>query len=379
MTKRKIVFLTGTRADFGKLKSILAILKENSLHFDVNIFITGMHMLCKYGSTYKEVLACNAGKCFQFINQNQNDSMDAILAKTISGFSDYVKEIRPEMIVVHGDRLEALAGAVVGSFNNILVAHIEGGEVTGTIDELIRHSVSKLSHIHFVSNEKAYNRLIQLGETSDSIFEIGSPDLDIMISNNLPDIYQAKKYYDINFTKYSILIYHPVTTEREDIKKKSEALVSALFKSDLNYIVIYPNNDMGSEDILEEYKKLRDNCKFKLLPSIRFEFFLTLLKHSNFIIGNSSAGVKEAPFYRLPSINIGSRQYRRSQADSIINCKEDKESILKAIDKIDDNVKYASDFSFGCGESNKLFLEIIKDDKTWKIPNQKFFIDIPNQ
>jgi UDP-N-acetylglucosamine 2-epimerase (hydrolysing) len=186
MTK-KILFLTGTRADFGKLKSLMHKV-EDAEQFDAHLFVTGMHMIATYGMTANEVEKSGFQSIYKYINQNKHDSMDVILSKTIMGLSDYVKEVQPDMIVVHGDRVEAMAGAIVGALNNILVSHIEGGEVSGTIDELIRHSVSKMSHLHFVSNEKAKQRLLQLGEREKSVYIIGSPDLDIMTSSNLPKL-----------------------------------------------------------------------------------------------------------------------------------------------------------------------------------------------
>ena len=189
---KKIVFLTGTRADFGKLKSLIAITSKNR-RFEVHIFVTGMHMNPKYGRTVNEIEKCGYKNIFTYYNHMDYDSMDVVLSKTINGFSSFVKDIRPDLIVVHGDRVETLAGAIVGALNNILTAHIEGGEVSGTIDELIRHSVSKLSHLHFVSNSIAKKRLIQMGELPKSIFEIGSPDIDILLSSKLPSINEVKK------------------------------------------------------------------------------------------------------------------------------------------------------------------------------------------
>ncbi|MDA3946051.1 MAG: UDP-N-acetylglucosamine 2-epimerase, partial [Helicobacteraceae bacterium] len=142
MNKRRIVFLTGTRADFGKLKSLITI-SQQSEQFDVHIFATGMHMSKKYGKTVNEIYKSGFKNIYQYINHDTVEHMDRTLAKTIDGFSHYIAEIEPDLIVVHGDRVEAMAGAIVGSLNNILVAHIEGGELSGTIDELIRHAVSK--------------------------------------------------------------------------------------------------------------------------------------------------------------------------------------------------------------------------------------------
>ena len=182
---KKIVFVTGTRADFGKLKSLMKIIQSDN-QFELHVFVTGMHMLAKYGYTCEEVEKANFTNIYKFINQNVSDGMDHVLAKSILGLSDYVREINPDMIIVHGDRVEALAGATVGALNNVLTGHIEGGEVSGTIDELIRHAVTKLSHAHFVANNEAQKRLLQLGEKPEATYIIGSPDIDVMNSNSLP-------------------------------------------------------------------------------------------------------------------------------------------------------------------------------------------------
>ena len=177
MNKRKtILFLTGTRADFGKLRPLIDVIKK-SKEFEYYIFVTGMHTLSKYGSTFHEVKDRGYKNFFVYMNQTKSSDPDIILSNTIIGLGNFVKEISPDLIVVHGDRVEALAGAIVGSFNNILVAHIEGGEISGTLDELIRHSVTKLSHLHFVSNDKAKKRLLQMGELNENIHSIGSPDI----------------------------------------------------------------------------------------------------------------------------------------------------------------------------------------------------------
>ncbi|MCB0427538.1 MAG: UDP-N-acetylglucosamine 2-epimerase, partial [Mangrovimonas sp.] len=187
LNKKKVVFLTGTRADFGKIKSLIQILEDDP-GFSPFVFVTGMHLMQKYGLTLIEIERCKFSNVQTFSNHTSETTMDLTLAKTIEGFSQYIKKVKPDLIVVHGDRVEALAGAITGSLNNILVAHIEGGEISGTIDELIRHSVSKMSHIHYVANKDAKRRLMPLGEVEKSIQIIGSPDVDIMIANKLTSI-----------------------------------------------------------------------------------------------------------------------------------------------------------------------------------------------
>lgn len=372
--KKKIVFLTGTRADFGKLKSLITI-THNHEAFDVHIFVTGMHLLEEYGYTLIEVQKNNFPNIHAFANHTHEKSMDLTLAKTIEGLSAFVANIKPDLIVVHGDRIETLAGAIVGSLNNILVAHIEGGEVSGTIDELLRHAVSKMSHLHFVSNEKAKQRLLQMGELETSIAIIGSPDVDVMLSKTLPDLDTAKEYYEITFNEYAIALFHPVTTEIANMERYAEEFTQALLTDTGNYVVIYPNNDLGSSFILDSYKRLKQESRFKIFPSLRFEYFLTLLKNSRFIIGNSSAGIREAPYYGLPVINIGTRQQNRALHADIINCSYQSADILKAIEKAS-RLTFAKEELFGNGKSDEQFLAYITNPECWKTPKQKLFNDI---
>ncbi|CAA9203684.1 UDP-N-acetylglucosamine 2-epimerase [Flavobacterium bizetiae] len=372
---KKILFLTGTRADFGKIKSLITILDADQ-GFEVFVFVTGMHLQEAYGYTLIEIERCNFKNIYTFQNHTHETTMDLTLAKTIEGLSSYCKEINPDMIIVHGDRVETLAGAIVGSLNNILVSHIEGGEVSGTVDELIRHSVSKLSHIHFVSNTQAAKRLVQMGEIKESIFTIGSPDVDIMFSNKLPDLSTAKEYYKIDFKKYAIVMFHPVTTEINEMEKYAENFVSVLLNDNHNYVVIFPNNDLGSRFIIETYKRLVGNSRFRIFPSLRFEYFLTLLKNSQFIIGNSSAGVREAPYYGIPIINIGTRQQNRAVHADIINTDYSEQGIREALLIIDSHTIQNVEDDFGEGNSNELFFECLQEENIWQLSHQKQFRDL---
>lgn len=371
---KKILFLTGTRADFGKIKSLIQTL-EIQQDFEVFVFVTGMHLQEIYGYTLIEIERCNFKNVFTFENYTHETTMDLTLAKTIEGLSNYCKTIKPDMIVVHGDRVETLAGAIVGSLNNILVAHIEGGEISGTVDELIRHSVSKLSHIHFVSNKEAEKRLIQMGEIKESVFTIGSPDIDIMFSNQLPELSLVKEYYKIPFKEFAIVMFHPVTTEFLDMQKYAEAFVTSLLNDNHNYIIIFPNNDLGSQFILNAYGKLKHNSRFRIFPSIRFEYFLTLLKNSQFIIGNSSAGIREAPYYGIPIINIGTRQQNRAVHADVINTDYSEKGINEALSIIDLHKVRDSNHDFGQGNSTELFLDCLQKTDIWQLNHQKQFRD----
>ncbi len=372
---KKILFLTGTRADFGKLKPLIRKV-DNSKNFDYSIFITGMHTVEKYGYTVKEVKSCFSNT-FTYINKSNNNLMEEVLANTIYGLSKYLSENRHDLIVVHGDRVETLAGAIIGALRNTLVVHIEGGEVSGTVDELIRHSISKLAHFHLVANENAKKRIIQLGEVEKNIFIIGSPDIDVMISENLPSIEFVKDRYEIPFKNYAIVIFHSVTTEIDTIESQCDEMMKALLEINNNFIIIYPNNDYGSDKIFSVYSKYTTFNKFKFYPSIRFEFFLVLLKHSEFIIGNSSVGIREAPVYNIPSINIGSRQNKRYNGKNIINVEPMIDKIIGSISSLRLSRKndISKDYYFGKGESAKKFLSFLNQKWVWDMSTQKAFVD----
>ena len=181
-----------------------------------------------------------------------------------------------------------------------------------------------------------------------------------------------KKRYDIDFEDYAVLMYHPVTTEIHVLEKQIKEVVNAVIKSNINFIVVQPNNDTGHKIILNQYKKFIDNPRIKMFSSIRFEFFLEILRKSKFLIGNSSAGIHEAPVMALPSINIGTRQQNRFNHDTIINCDANESSILNAIKKTDKIVKIPSHY-FGDGQSAKNFIRIINDDYIWSVSTQKVF------
>ena len=375
MANKRILFLTGTRADFGKQKTLMRAVRETP-SLECRIFATGMHMLERYGSTYLEIKKCGFEQVFVYFNQmlNTSSDMDIVLANTITGLGHYIREFRPDMIVVHGDRVETLAGAIVGSLNNILVAHIEGGEISGTVDELLRHSVTKLAHIHFVANEEARRRLVQMGEAPENIYVIGSPDIDIVLSDRLPDVTEARRYYDIPFEHYGIFCYHPVTTEIDRLRHDTREVIDALRESQRDFLVIYPNNDNGSDIILDELRKLQGLPHFKLQSSFRFEYYLSLLKHADVLVGNSSAGIHEAPVYGVPTINIGSRQRNRFRHQSIRNVEPVRDDVLTALRELPG--RFAPCLQFGQGNSAELFIRSLSSETIWHTSPQKQFRDL---
>ena len=371
--KKKIIFLTGTRADYGKLKPLI-IAANKKKKFQPIILITGMHLKKKYGSTYIQIEKDFINtKIYKVNNYQKNDNMGIILAKTIKNVGKVIKKINPELVIIHGDRVETLAATIYCNFNNILTCHIEGGEVSGTVDESIRHATTKLAHAHFVSNLKAKNILKRMGEIKENIYIIGSPEVDIMIGNNLPSQIKVKKRYNIKYDKYAIFLFHPVTTlNKEDIENQCRILLKVLTLSMKNYVVILPNNDTFSSTIFKFINKLKKYKNIKILPSLRFEYYLTLLKNSEFIIGNSSSGIREAPVYGVKAINLGDRQKNRTNSNSIINLDFNEKKILREIKKIK-KPKNKKNFIFGRGGSAKKFINVINKKKFWLTSRQKHF------
>ncbi|MGA8307439.1 MAG: UDP-N-acetylglucosamine 2-epimerase [Candidatus Acidiferrales bacterium] len=372
--RKNILFVTGTRADFGKLKPLIGRVAASET-FDYRIFATGMHMLSRYGATVDEI-ARSFQNIYPYLNQDAfgSSGMDLALANTIQGLGHYVREFPTDLIVVHGDRIEALAAATVGALQNILVAHIEGGEVSGTVDDLMRHAISKLSHLHFVANQEARDRLIQMGEQPEAVFVIGSPDIDVMLSGSLPSLNEVTSHYEIPFDDYCIFIYHPVTTELAGLEERAGRMWESLLASDRKFVVIHPNNDSGSEILLRQLSQHSGNPRFRCLPSMRFESFLTLLKHSQAIVGNSSAGIREAPVYGVPTINIGTRQSNRFTYASIQNIPDDPVAILSALRTTP--VHFAPSRHFGDGNSAERFMDCLRTDSLWHARKQKQFRDL---
>lgn len=371
---RTVAFLTGTRADFGKLKPLIQVTRDLE-GFDYQICATGMHLLARYGQTVNEIVKAGFENVFQFYNQDGSGyaTMESALASTLTTMSHFLRERRPDLLVVHGDRVETLAGAIAGALNNTLVCHIEGGERSGTIDEFLRHAVTKMSHLHLVANEEAASRLRSMGELASTIRVIGSPDIDVMLANDLPSLDEVLKRYEIPFREYGILLYHPVTTDVNELPARASALVDAVESCGRRFVVIAPNNDHGAEFVEHELRRLGDESRFRHLPSLRFEAFLTLLRYSERIVGNSSAGIREAPVYGVQTINVGNRQSARFEHESILDFDERSPELRDVLSA--GPVRYVPTSHFGDGRSAAGFREFLLADDTWSTARQKRFVD----
>jgi len=245
-----------------------------------------------------------------------------------------MQKIRPDIILLLGDRSEMLAGAIVGAYLYIPVAHIHGGEITGNIDESARHAITKLSNIHFVATEKSAERIIIMGENSKYVFIVGAPGLDDILNSQLIDSKLISDKYGIELSEPLILvIQHPVTSEINEAPKQIHETLNAI--SELNYqtIVIYPNCDAGGRKIIDAIKQYKYNNKINIYENIPRNDYLAILKIASVIVGNSSSAIIEAPSFKKPAVNIGTRQEGRERAENVIDVDYNKKQIIFAIEK----------------------------------------------
>lgn len=372
MTK-SLLFVTGTRADFGKLEPLAVAARDAGLV--VSFFVTGMHMMARYGLTKLEVQRMQGVTVHEFLNQRPGDPQDMVLAKTVIGFSDFVTEQRPDLIITHGDRVEALACTLVAATNYIRSGHVEGGEVSGTIDEIFRHCNTKLASAHFVSSDAAARRVMALGEPAGAVHVIGSPELDFHSRPSGVTLAEVRARYGIGFDDYGICVFHPVTSEQATMGAQARSLFGALAQSGRNFVLIAPNNDPGSEEIFQVINTLPKD-RFRLIPSMRFAHFSELMKNAACMLGNSSAGVREAPFLGIPSLDIGTRQHNRADAPSI--------GFADATDTVAISTFLATEWGkthprhegFGTGSSADRFVTVLNDPAFWGRGLQKKFQDL---
>jgi UDP-N-acetylglucosamine 2-epimerase (hydrolysing) len=369
---RRLLFVTGTRADFGKLEP-LALAAQDAGHH-VSFFVTGMHMMKRYGETRIEVRRFPRAEVHEFINQSDGDPQDLVLAKTVTGFADWVQEHRPDIVLVHGDRVEALAVSLVCAMRYLPCAHIEGGEVSGTIDELFRHCNTKLCRYHFVSSERAASRVIALGERPDDVFVIGSPELDVHGRPSGVALDEVRRRYDIDFAEYGLVVFHPVTSEQDSIGHQAACLFGALEESGRQFVVIAPNNDPGAHEVVDVIDRLSPS-QFRVIPSMRFAHFSELMRSASCIVGNSSLGVREAPFLGVPSLDVGTRQDSRAEWPSITHVAATDRAAVR--DFLDRNwgERYPASDAFGSGTAADQFVNVIGDAGFWDRPAQKRFYE----
>ena len=372
MKKRTICIATGTRSEWGLLRPLAKAISDDK-SFNLVIFATGTHFCQEFGNTYTEIINDGFEITERIDIQLYAESPAAVsktLGLTVIGFADAFARHSIDLLIVMGDRYEMLGVCIAAMNAKIPIAHLAGGDLTaGAIDDAIRHCITKLSYLHFTSCDASRKRVIQLGESPERVFAVGELGIDNIRELTLmgkKELSESLKF-DIATSKYGIIAFHPETLGLDDLKQQLQAILSALNEyPDLKFIATKSNADEGGtfiNRIFEEHAKVMNN--FCLTPSLGNLRYLSLLKHSSFVLGNSSSGIVEAPYFEVPTINIGSRQQGRIQSKSIINCEFNKESIVRAIEcALSEEFRaeiHAQDCPYGDGHASENIVAVLHD------------------
>jgi len=333
--KRKIAIITGTRAEYGYVRPIIKAIDKHP-DLDYGLVVTNMHLLDAFGYSLEDIKKDNA-KIDATVYNTFDGYNHLTMVKSLSVFQlqlpEILEQMKADMVLISGDRGEQLMAAIVGAYMYIPVAHIQGGELSGNIDGMTRHAITKMAHIHFVANQDAASRVLKMGEESRRIHEVGAPLLDDLVAGEITSSEEIYKKFSLEKNKPVILfVFHSVTEELRHLKKYMDEVLDALTKYEYQTIAIMNNSDAGSVIIRE---KLAENNKsfINFYKNVSRRDYAGLLNTVDVIVGNSSSSILEAPTFKLPAVNIGNRQKGREHGINVINVGYDAKSIEDAIEK----------------------------------------------
>lgn len=340
--KRKICIVTGTRAEYGILSSLMKSLKDDS-RVELQIIATNMHLSPEFGLTYKEIEADGFEidrKVEMLLSSDTHVGTVKSMGLASIGFADAYEDLKPELIVILGDRYEMLAAASAALIFGIPVAHLHGGETTeGAYDDAIRHAITKLSYLHFTSTSEYQKRVIQMGESPKRVFWTGAPGVDNVINERLLSHDELESYLDFKLgEKYLVVTYHPVTKEPDEALTQTKALLDGLepYLGEFKILFTMPNSDTGGRGVasfIREWVSSHPGSS-KAVTSMGRKRYYAALAHCAAVVGNSSSGLIEAPSFKKPTLNIGNRQKGRTQGNTVVNCDANANSISEGLKKI---------------------------------------------
>ena len=370
--KRKILAITGIRSEYDIMSSVFSTIDSHPL-FDLELVVTGAHLSENYGFTINEIKADGfkiADEIENLINGNTDSSRVKGLAVQLQGLVQTVSRVRPDFLLVLGDREESLTTAIVGAYMNIPVAHIAGGDrVVGNVDDQVRHAVTKLAHIHFVTNQESYDRVIKMGEQSFRVFNVGNPGLDRLLSTPELSVSQIAQRLGLKISEeepYILLIQHVISTEIGQAYEQMQITLEAVKKLRIKTVLSYPNSDAGSQQIIraiQDYAFLDNLHIARNIPRLEF---VNLMRKAACLLGNSSAGILEAPLLKLPVVNVGNRQKGRLHAENVQFVPHNVESICQAVKKAIFDQEYRGFVAkctnpYGDGHSSKRIANILAE------------------
>ena len=384
---KNICVVVNNRANYARVKSLLKEINLSS-KLKLKLVIGASSLLQKYGeleSVIKKDKFKVSEKFYSILEGGNNLTMAKSAALTLLEVVDVFEKIKPDLVFVVADRFENLSVAMAASYMNIPLAHLQGGEITGSIDEKVRHAITKLSDLHFVSTERSKKFVIQMGENVKTVFNTGCPSLDIINILKLKkfsskDLNQIKK--DLKNKNYMVVLQHPVTNEiketKKQIKNTLKAVINICIRKKISAVWLWPNVDAGTDLISKELRIFKDKSPHKnkviFIKNLVPEDYLSLLHNSKCLVGNSSSGIREASFLGIPSVNIGTRQSYRETSKNVINTNHNPEKITKAIQYHLKKGKYKGSNLYGNGKEAKKIVSILKKIKSINIKKKINYI-----
>lgn len=333
---RKIGVVTGTRAEYGILQSLIQKINEDP-GLELQLYVSGMHLSDEYGKSVDQIKYPITARIDMHIkDKNEASDMAHSVSYGINGFVEAFEKNKPDIIVVVGDRIEPFAAAIATIFLRIPLAHIHGGDSSPNVfDDKMRHALTKMASIHFPVSDKSMDRIIKMGEEEWRVHNVGAPQLDTVLNIKTLSKEELFKKYGLDAGKKTIMVlYHPTTTEWEKAGEQFRSVVDTLVQfDDCQKLIIYPNADAGGYKIIEEIKKLEDKPGYFVFKNLPYAEYISFMKNSNVLVGNSTSSIVEAPSLALPAVNVGLRQECRERANNVIDVPHNHEEIKKAIEK----------------------------------------------
>jgi UDP-N-acetylglucosamine 2-epimerase (non-hydrolysing)/GDP/UDP-N,N'-diacetylbacillosamine 2-epimerase (hydrolysing) len=365
---RLIASITGSRADYGLMEPVHRAIAADP-EFELHLIVTAMHFLPAFASSLGELRHDRIGTLHELMTMTEDGdgaAMAASVGQAVIGISCILAQIRPDIMLLQGDRGEMLAGAVAAAHMNIPIVHLSGGDVSGSVDDAMRNAISKLASFHLTNCAQSTKRLLAMGEVRDRIIEIGEPGLDRLLRMDFIPLDTLATELDLAVgQKFLIATLHPVTDEVDQAGGQMQTLLEALEEIGLVTVFTYPNADAGGRAMRKVLEAARGKPYLRLVPNLGSRRYLSLLRHAAAVVGNSSSGLYDTPALKVPAVNIGSRQTGRVRASNVIDAEFDKDAIVRAVRHVLNDSTYRAKLEqcrnpFGDGRAAERTLDVLK-------------------
>jgi UDP-hydrolysing UDP-N-acetyl-D-glucosamine 2-epimerase len=333
----KVMSITGSRADYGLMRPIYGAIHADP-DMSLDLIVLGMHNHAAYEKTLDQIYIDKFGQILRIYGESNNEPSNFMLdemSRWVFRLPRLIEQTKPDIFLLQGDRGEMLAGAIVAAHKNIPIVHMSGGDITGSIDNHIRNAITKFAHFHLATCESSAQNLQSMGELLERIMVVGEPGVDAINSTKLMEVIEFKESFNIPKNgDFALISFHPITDDFSEGKIAITKIINEVLEIGINLLITYPNTDTGSDVIVREIENHRKNGLVRILPDMGQVAYYSAMKHAKFLIGNSSSGIIESPYFGLPTINVGTRQQHREKSSNVIDVEVDTLEIQKAIKKV---------------------------------------------